>query len=245
MKRMHRHFITGLLIGTCCLVFALSAGAQAWRKQDLFREAAEGTVVIYAAESWDSFTSEEYRLGSGFFINEDGIVATNSHVIENEELILIKTLSGDIYETIDVIADYPDVDLALLHVDIPEEEVYPLALSVDWVEIGEDVFVIGSPAGMEYTFSNGIVSSIRPDEASGISTIQITAPISPGSSGGPVLNDRAEVVAVVVATLADPEAQNINFGIPVEILLDLLQEYEIDFWVWDMEEDSFEDDDPS
>ncbi len=88
--------------------------------------------------------------------------------------------------------------------------------------IGEEVFAVGNPQGLEGTFSQGIVGSIR--DLAGGSLVQITAPISPGSSGGPVLNGKAELVGVTFATYKG--GQNLNFAIPSQYLKDLLAKKE-------------------
>jgi S1-C subfamily serine protease len=106
-------------------------------------------------------------------------------------------------------------DLALVRAPIPAP-----SLSINEktaAEIGETVFAVGNPEGLEGTFSQGIVSGIR-NTLEG-KWIQITAPISPGSSGGPVLNSKGEVLGIAVATLRS--GQNLNFAIPAGVLSDL------------------------
>ena len=93
----------------------------------------------------------------------------------------------------------------------------------DAVEIGEPVYAAGNPSGLEGTFSDGIISSIRGDGAYKIP--QITAPISPGSSGGPVLNEKGEVIGVSVLTIRN--GQNFNFAIPINYLKSLLSEVQL------------------
>jgi len=95
------------------------------------------------------------------------------------------------------------------------------ALSIgnsDAVQVGDSVYAVGNPEGLEGTFSQGIVSGIR--ESGGDRLLQITAPISPGSSGGPVLNEKGEVIGVSVATFRD--GQNLNFAVPSAQLKELL-----------------------
>jgi hypothetical protein len=88
------------------------------------------------------------------------------------------------------------------------------------VEIGDPVYAVGNPEGWEGTFSQGLVSGIRHVDADTI--LQITAPISPGSSGGPVLNSQGSVVGIAVATFT--EGQNLNFAVPVVYLAALLRD---------------------
>lgn len=88
----------------------------------------------------------------------------------------------------------------------------------DIVQVGDSVFAVGNPQGLEGTFSQGIISSIR--QIGTETLLQLTAPISPGSSGGPVLNSQGEVIGVSVATFRG--GQNLNFAIPAKYLRELL-----------------------
>ena len=117
-----------------------------------------------------------------------------------------------------IIAKDEQNDIIRLSVDIPSKYVLPLSLSETIPEIGERIVVYGSPLGLENTVSDGIVSSVReiPDFGK---IIQITAPISPGSSGSPVLNMEGEVIGI--ATFQIVEGQNLNFAIPSERIANL------------------------
>ena len=117
-----------------------------------------------------------------------------------------------------------DNDLVLLKVIA--QDIKPLLLGdSDTVRIGAQVYVVGNPKGMEGTFSDGIISSIRTEDAQ--SRFQMTAPISSGSSGGPVLNRKGKVIGVSASVHQDLDAQNINFAIPVNKLKRLLTRTEI------------------
>lgn len=107
-------------------------------------------------------------------------------------------------------------DLALLKIQGAKAPVLPIGDSSD-ISVGDEVYAVGNPLGLEGTFSQGIVSGIRPI-GSGI-LLQITAPISPGSSD-PVLNAKSQVIGIVVGSFRD--GQNLNFAVPVAYLLPLL-----------------------
>ena len=161
-------------------------------------------------------TKQPISLGSGFVL-EKGKVVTNLHVIEGAKYGYVlengssKKHSIKGYFQIDKIND-----LAIL--SVPTLTAQPLAISnIEKPEIGEKIYAIGSPKGLSGTISEGIVSGIRSLENK--SLIQITAPISPGSSGGPVINNKGEVIGVAVGTLTS--GQNLNFAIPVNLLNDL------------------------
>ncbi len=161
-------------------------------------------------------TGRQIKLGTGFFVNWAGDVVTNSHVIQNAASIVVKTLDGRSYAAKTVIAKNEEADIALLSINIPSSAVRPLHLTHFFPEVGERVIVIGSPLGLDQTVSDGIVSAIRNVQGIG-KIIQITAPISPGSSGSPVLNMMGRVIGV--ATLQLSEGQNLNFAIPSEMIL--------------------------
>jgi S1-C subfamily serine protease len=157
------------------------------------------------------------KQGSGFVIDSNGSIATNRHVIEDADSLKIQLSNGEIYDQVYVLADDARRDLALLR--IPAKKLSVLSIpDIEDVDVGDRVYVIGSPMGLQNTFTDGLVSAKRVIE--GTLLIQISAPISPGSSGGPVLNE--EGVVVGVATLSLKDAQNLNIAIPSRYVSGLL-----------------------
>ena len=155
---------------------------------------------------------EKLSRGSGFFVSKDKII-TNRHVIENAEKVEIHLTNGKTFTAKGVLAIDGEADLALIQVDVPAEQAAPLYIERATPQEGESIVVIGNQFGLEGSVSNGIFSAVR--EISGYGKIiQITAPISPGSSGSPVVNMRGEVVGV--ATLQAAEGQSLNFAVPAE-----------------------------
>jgi len=152
-------------------------------------------------------------IGSGFAI-DNGVNATNFHVIENSSGGFIKFIGSDIKYSIKGIIDKNEkCDLAILAVEIFRASKLNFG-NYDNVSVGDQIYVIGNPNGLEGTFSQGIVSSLRKIETGEL--LQITAPISPGSSGGPVLNNNAEIKRLAVASYKS--GQNLNFAIPIKYL---------------------------
>jgi tetratricopeptide (TPR) repeat protein len=151
--------------------------------------------------------------GSGFFINKEGDVITNYHVLQEANRAVIRTIDGKEYPIKKVLAEDKEGDLIRVSVDISEEAVSPLTLATKLPEVGERVIVIGTPLGLDKTVSDGIVSAVRAMPKFG-SIIQVTAPISPGSSGSPVINMKGEVIGI--ATFFIIAGQNLNFAIPGE-----------------------------
>jgi tetratricopeptide (TPR) repeat protein len=164
-----------------------------------------------AIETFDS-KGEALARGSGFFIDIDRVV-TNRHVIENAYRVEVHSSNGSIYPVKGVLAVDAEGDIALLKVEAPANLVRPLSLERTSPQEGESIVVIGNPFGLEGSVTNGIVSAVRDIPTFG-RIIQITAPISPGSSGSPVVNMRGQVIGV--ATLQITGGQSVNFAIPSE-----------------------------
>lgn len=169
-----------------------------------------------AIETFDAKNNTLAR-GSGFFIAADRVI-TNRHVIERAARVEIHFRDGKKFTVKGVLAIDGEGDLALLQVDVPRALAAPLPIVRAVPQEGESVIVIGNPFGLEGSVSNGIVSAVR--EISGYGKIiQITASISPGSSGSPVVNMAGQVIGV--ATLQAAEGQNLNFAVPAERILQL------------------------
>lgn len=151
--------------------------------------------------------------GSGFFINQEVDVITNYHVLQEAAQAVIKTNDGKEYPIEKIVAEDREGDLIQVSITIPKELVHPLSTLTTLPEVGERIIVIGTPLGLDKTVSDGIVSAIREIPGFG-KIIQVTAPISPGSSGSPVINMKGEVMGV--ATFFIMAGQNLNFAIPGE-----------------------------
>jgi tetratricopeptide (TPR) repeat protein len=157
--------------------------------------------------------------GSGFFINQEGDVITNFHVLEEASRAVVRTNDGKEYPVDKIVAEDKAGDLIRVSVKIPKETARPLSVVTTLPEVGERIVVIGTPLGLDRTVSDGIVSAVREIPGFG-SIIQLTAPISPGSSGSPVINMKGEVVGV--ATFFVVAGQNLNFAIPGQRIVRLV-----------------------
>ena len=175
---------------------------------ELVRRIKPSAVAI---ETFDA-RGEKLSRGSGFFVGPDRVV-TNRHVIENAHRAEVHSFTGAIYPVKGVVAVDAEADIAMLRVEAPATQVRPLTLDRTSPQEGESVFVIGNPLGLEGSVSNGIVSAVRDIPTFG-RIIQITAAISPGSSGSPVVNMSGQVIGV--ATLQITGGQSVNFAIPSE-----------------------------
>ena len=148
-------------------------------------------------------------IGSGFFA-APGVVVTNAHVVEGAGYLEVKVnLRDKPIRVVRVISLDKDADVAVLQT---EEPGMPLSLAKDIPESGEPIIVISSPMGLEKTVSQGIISGFR--ERNGQKYLQISASISPGSSGGPIFDHRGRVLGITAFILEGEHTQNLNFGIP-------------------------------
>lgn len=163
-------------------------------------------------------TGSPMAFGSGFFVKAD-IVATSLHVVDGASSVYIKAPGQDrAFPVAGILATDTDNDLALLQVNTDTTFPRLVLTSTAGTKVGSKVYVIGNPMGLEGTFTEGIVSAIRKENQSQI--LQITAPISHGSSGGPVLDEEGQVIGVAAALIEN--GQNLNFAIPSDSLLKLL-----------------------
>ncbi len=168
------------------------------------------------------------KLGSGFFIDERGYIITNHHVIE--ELVdpeyegysrLYIKLSTDNETRIPakVIGWDKDLDIALIKTEVPVPYVFTLGTSEN-LEVGDSIFAIGSPVGLENTITSGIISAFDRNLLSTAAVMQIDAAINTGNSGGPIINTRGDVQVVVFARLTS--LQGLIFAIPIEYVKSII-----------------------
>jgi tetratricopeptide (TPR) repeat protein len=202
------------LRATILLLFVFAAGASA---QDFLPDLVKRIKPSAVAIETFGPKGETISRGSGFFVSPDKVI-TNRHVIEKSTRVEIHLMNGKSFTVKGVLAVDGEADLALLQVDVPAQFAIPLPIERTAPQEGESVVVIGNPYGLEGSVSNGIVSAVR-DIAGYGKTIQITAPISPGSSGSPVVNMRGQVVGI--ATLQAAEGQSLNFAVPSDRIFQL------------------------
>ncbi len=207
--------VTAFLMGACRS--AVVPEQEPWYLHNMVAPVQKSVVTVAVLD----MEGNVLRIGSGFFIDRDGTLVTNDHVLDGAYRAEIKTADGDIFPIDSVIARNPLVDLLKVRVRIPRERVVPVVLAVDEPAIADRVVVIGSPMGLEQTISEGIVSAVREHPPIG-KVYQLTAPISPGSSGGPALNLKGQVIGVISFQAA--RGQNLNFAVSVKTLQMLTNE---------------------
>jgi hypothetical protein len=150
--------------------------------------------------------------GSGFLVGADGRILTNYHVIAHTKQATVRLANGDAYDAVDVLDIDKRKDVALIKIKAVDLAYLTLGKS-STTQVGDPVFALGTPLGfLQNSLSQGLVSGVR--EGDGYHYFQMSAPISPGSSGGPVLNAKGEVIGIAVGTIE--EGQNLNFAIPID-----------------------------
>ena len=195
------------------LSFLTPAMALADTPREIAKRISPSVVLLVMEDA----SGQPLGMGSGFVVR-DGIVATNMHVIEGAARGYAKLVEDKTKHDIrGIVASDAARDLVLLSVDGLKAKALGVGDS-NAVAVGDAVYAVGNPRGLEGTFSAGIVSSVR--KVGDDSLLQITAPISPGSSGGPVVNSKGEVIGVAVATFKG--GQNLNFAIPSQYLTALI-----------------------
>lgn len=194
-------------MGLCILG---SLGDRAARAQEnlpeLIKKVAPAVVTVVGFNG----RGKPSRVGSGFFVDAHGHLITNLHVIKGVSRSIVKLPKGEIYPLTEMVAVDDKADLVKLAVRLPGGSPHYLTVSPIRPEVGERVVVLGSPLGLEHTVTDGMVSAIRTMRNRG-EFLQISAPISPGSSGGPVINMRGQVIGIATFQV---RGQNINFAVP-------------------------------
>jgi S1-C subfamily serine protease len=176
--------------------------------ETIYREDAPGVVVITATQTQNVpatfFTPPSERqvrvLGSGFVIDRDGDIVTNDHVVQGGKDVTVGFSIGASYPAT-VRGTDPSTDLAVIHIHAPRSALHPLELDSSDVAVGETVYAIGNPFGLDRTMTAGIVSAtgrdINAPNGLGIpNAIQTDAPINHGNSGGPLLDDTGRVIGI-------------------------------------------------
>ena len=182
--------------------------------QQIAQNAFNSTVSLER----ETINGERIPLGSGFFVREH-LIATNLHVVHG---VLGNCYAKLVNQTIEYLIEgytHIDVEHDMIILKVQGLNAQELQCSdSDYVQVGDTVYAVGNPRGLTGTFSEGIISGIRRDAAGKV--LQMTAPSSQGSSGGPVLNRKGEVIGVSFASYRN--GQNLNLAIPSNDLMALL-----------------------
>ncbi len=195
----------------------------------LFKRAAPSVVEITTMTSARDSSPARIMTGSGFFWDASGNIVTNSHVVEDASTIWVWLASGRQVQA-EVVGSAPDYDLAVIRGSDPVEIPRPIPLGTsNNLKIGQWVFAIGSPYGLDQSLTAGVISGLKrklpTSEGHEIGDIiQTNAAIYPGSSGGPLLNSAGQLIGVNTISYpgTTPSAPALGFAIPIDVVKSLV-----------------------
>jgi len=219
----HRFFLMIWILFLSCFAISFSGIAEG-NLPTVVKKIQPSVVAIVTYDK----KGEVLGQGSGFFISKDGNVITNMHMFDGCASAQVKTADGNVYNITKTLAEDREGNLIRVSVDILPKTAHPLTLSTSLSKVGEKVIVVGSP-DLEKTVSDGIISGIREIPTFG-KIMKITAPLSPGYSGSPVINMKGEVVGLV--TFQITEGHDLNFTIHSKRITKLIPDKNKTFAEW-------------
>jgi len=222
MKRLSVLVMSMLLLSG--VAFAEDTGTPMLTPSQIAERYSPAVVLIVGLDA----NKQAVVLGTGFLVTPSGVLVTNYHVVQGVYPAQVKLASGDVFDSLSVIDTDERKDIAVLKVKGFNLPAVTLGDS-DAVKPGDKVTVIGNPKGLEGSVTDGLVSAVRDikdilPSQEGYKVMQISAAISPGSSGSPVFNECGRVVGIATATLKD--GQNLNFAIPINYGRGMISEKE-------------------
>ncbi len=216
-----------------------SAGAKVAVKLDTLFSTAEGLAELPPRDQAKILgpavikVSTPGGLGSGVILSRDGYAITNAHVVQGETNLRATvwfaqpdgTLKRTDIDDVELVAVNNHIDLALIKVKHPEGKDFPFApvQDAEKLDIGQNVFAIGSPLGLERTLTQGVISTTQRN-FDGLTYIQTDTPINPGNSGGPLFNTKGEVIGITNMGIRGGEA--LGFAIPARYVKDFIRNRE-------------------
>lgn len=201
-----------VIAAICSCALLPSFASATLTAQEVYSKASPSVVVVIAFDS----QGKSFGSGSGVAV-EKGRVVTNWHVVENASSLLVKR-RGSNYKA-NLVSDRRERDLAVL--DVPGLDA-PIAkqISIKSLTVGQPVYAIGAPSGLELTLTNGLVSALR-DIGDG-KLIQTSAAISPGSSGGGLFDDQGQLIGITTLKLTGKAQEGLGFAVPVDWVRELV-----------------------
>ena len=213
---------------------------------EIYRRDGQGVAFIEASSepkgssAFNPFGQPEggggVATGSGFLIDTEGHIVTNSHVVEGASKVQVTLGSEESSHTAEIVGADPATDVALLKVDVPADQLHPLALGdSSRIEVGDPVVAIGNPFGLDRTVTAGIVSALQrqiraPNGFSISHVIQTDAAINPGNSGGPLIDATGSVIGInsQIQTNGGNGNVGIGFAVPINTARDVVEQLQRD-----------------
>ena len=215
----------GAFIASGCGATTSSAPRTRLSPKDIVQRSSPAIVRIEAGRE---------KVGTGFIVDKTGVVATNLHVVAGESTIRVRLMDGTLYQVTQIAGLDLDRDLALLKITATKDLPILRLGDSDALSAGDQIVAIGNPLGVfDYSVTSGLISQVRPicDRTAiaaqsckqELTVLQISAAISPGSSGGPLFNQFGEVVGVTTAIIT--AGQNLNLAVPGNYLKPLVAQH--------------------
>jgi hypothetical protein len=191
------------------VLLSVSAVAQSAINAAMIAKKSSPAVVLIVGKNGGGVSQ-----GTGFLLSADGKIATSLHVIQNLDRAEVHLASGDVFDSVRVLAFDERRDIAIIQ--IPGFELPTIELgNSNEISVGDSVLAIGSPKGLEGTVTAGIVSAVR-EVGDGFKVVQTDAAVNPGNSGGPLIDSHGQVIGVIGFKLRN--AENLNFAVPINYL---------------------------
>jgi S1-C subfamily serine protease len=193
----------------------------------LFEQSSKSVVFVSPISVTRSYYGDEAMVtgtGTGFAWDQQGHIVTNVHVIENANACRVTLYDNSTYDA-EFVGASPDHDIAVLRIDAPASKLIPIPIGTSHdLRVGQKVFAIGNPFGLDYTLTTGVVSALNREiqsrtrrSISGV--IQIDAAINPGNSGGPLLDSAGRLIGMNTAIYSPSGASaGVGFAIPVDTI---------------------------
>ncbi|HQF42559.1 MAG TPA: serine protease [Ignavibacteriaceae bacterium] len=210
---MKKFYLTLLFIA----IFFYFSKVYAQSISDIVEEVEESVVMVLTYDA----TGSQIGQGSGVFVTKEGKILTNAHVIEDAYSAEVISSIGN-FNQVEILFKDEDKDLALIKVNT-NNSLPPLFAEDTNFKAGQRVIAIGNPLGLEKTVSDGLISGIRRLQ-NGVELIQTSVPISPGSSGGILLDEYGFIIGITTSTIIG--GQNINFAISLNTILLFVDDYQ-------------------
>jgi S1-C subfamily serine protease len=219
IKNFSKEIIIALILAILAAIAFDIYNSQVAKNNIRVNQKATATLIVYDKEG------KGVRQGSGIFINSNGLLLTNYHVIKGMDIsrTQAKLPSGAFYELRGIKGLNEKLDIAILQFEAADTPHVKNLGDSDKLLSGEKVIAIGSPSGLENSISEGIIANPA-RVLFGTKFIQFTAPMSPGNSGGGLFNKDGKAVGITTASLVDKEQnnQNLNFAVPINLIKDAL-----------------------
>jgi tetratricopeptide (TPR) repeat protein len=219
---MFKRNVKQIVLGLICMYFILAPFFVMAQADKIFEQNNSAVILVQALDAKNNVL----KFGSGFIVRSDGVIVTNFHVIDGAKYLRVKMGKDKFYPVNQIIYKDSSKDFAILKIEASASLPTVKLGDSEKIKQGQKIYLIGSPKGYENTISDGLVSGIRENyivQYQGVSykvnlkkVIQISAPMSGGSSGGAVFNEQGEVIGIT--TFSAIEGQNLNFAVPINVV---------------------------